>query len=126
MNMSMDLAEGLIVRNFDIKTIRMLSLATERQPDCGQGPVPPRCPNGLRRLSHCTSRPSLKGLQLVGFPVFNVAQACIDLGMQFVALRNEQSASYAASAYGYLTGKPGVLITVPGPGVSPSEALKGR
>jgi len=32
-------------------------------------------------------------------------------------MRNEQSASYAAQAYGYLTGRPGACLVVTGPGV---------
>jgi 2-hydroxyacyl-CoA lyase 1 len=32
-------------------------------------------------------------------------------------MRNEQAASYAAQAYGYMTGRPGACITVTGPGV---------
>lgn len=38
--------------------------------------------------------------------------------MEFYNLRNEQACSYAASAHGYLTGRPAVLVVVPGPGVS--------
>ncbi|CED84115.1 2-hydroxyacyl-lyase [Phaffia rhodozyma] len=51
---------------------------------------------------------------LVGIPV---AEACIAIGIRFISFRNEQAASYAASAYGYLTGRPGVLLVVGGPGV---------
>lgn len=54
---------------------------------------------------------------IVGIPVIEVAEACIAAGIEFVAFRNEQSAAYAASAYGYLSGKPGVCLTVGGPGV---------
>jgi hypothetical protein len=36
---------------------------------------------------------------------------------QFIGFRNEQAASYAATAYGYLTGRPGVCLVVGGPGV---------
>ena len=32
-------------------------------------------------------------------------------------MRNEQSASYAAQAVGYLTGRPGACLVVTGPGV---------
>ena len=31
---------------------------------------------------------------IVGIPVIEVAQACIDRGIQFIGFRNEQSASY--------------------------------
>ncbi|KAJ9108836.1 hypothetical protein QFC21_000156 [Naganishia friedmannii] len=54
---------------------------------------------------------------IIGIPVIEVGQACIDIGVRFVAFRNEQSAAYAACAYGYLTGRPGVLLVVGGPGV---------
>lgn len=54
---------------------------------------------------------------IVGIPVIEVADACIAKGIKFIAFRNEQAATYAASAYGYLTGKPGVCLVVGGPGV---------
>lgn len=54
---------------------------------------------------------------IVGIPVIDVADACIARGIKFIGFRNEQSASYAASIYGYLSGKPGVCLTVGGPGV---------
>ncbi|KAL1924694.1 uncharacterized protein VTP21DRAFT_4348 [Calcarisporiella thermophila] len=54
---------------------------------------------------------------IVGIPIVEVAEALIAEGIEFIAFRNEQSASYAAGAYGYLTGKPGVCLVVSGPGV---------
>lgn len=54
---------------------------------------------------------------LVGIPVVQIAEEAIALGIRFVAFRNEQAASYAATAYGYLTGRPGVCLVVGGPGV---------
>ena len=71
---------------------------------------------------------------LVGVPVAEIAEEAINLGIRFIALRNEQSASYAATAYGYLTGKPGVCLVVGGPGVlhavagvsKPCSKLEGR
>ncbi|KAL6223530.1 hypothetical protein ACLB2K_006915 [Fragaria x ananassa] len=53
---------------------------------------------------------------VVGIPVTSLANRAVSLGVRFLAFHNEQSAGYAASAYGYLTGKPGVLLTVSGPG----------
>ena len=38
------------------------------------------------------------------------------VGIRFIGFRNEQAAGYAAAACGYLTGVPGVLLTVSGPG----------
>ena len=57
---------------------------------------------------------------LVGIPVVQIAEEAIALGIRFIAFRNEQAASYAATAYGYLTGRPGVCLVVGGPGVSSS------
>ncbi len=54
---------------------------------------------------------------IVGIPVVEIAEEAIALGIKFIGFRNEQAASYAATAYGYLTGKPGVCLVVGGPGV---------
>lgn len=53
---------------------------------------------------------------VVGIPVTAVATRAVAAGVRFIAFHNEQSAGYAASAYGYLTGRAGVLLTVSGPG----------
>ncbi|CAM8992327.1 unnamed protein product [Rhodiola kirilowii] len=53
---------------------------------------------------------------VVGIPVTSLATKAVSLGIRFIAFHNEQSAGYAASAYGYLTRSPGVLLTVSGPG----------
>lgn len=63
---------------------------------------------------------------LVGIPVVEIAEEAIKLGIRFIAFRNEQAASYAASAYGYLTGRPGVCLVVGGPGVLHAMAGVGR
>lgn len=54
---------------------------------------------------------------IVGIPIVEIAEEAINLGIRFIGFRNEQAASYAASAYGYLTGRPGVCLVVGGPGV---------
>jgi 2-hydroxyacyl-CoA lyase 1 len=54
---------------------------------------------------------------VVGFPVTPIAAAAQKEGVAYIGMRNEQAASYAAQAYGYLTGRPGACITVTGPGV---------
>ncbi|KAA8648494.1 indolepyruvate decarboxylase family protein [Aspergillus tanneri] len=45
---------------------------------------------------------------IVGIPVVEIAEEAINLGIRFVAFRNEQACSYAASVYGYMTGRPGI------------------
>lgn len=54
---------------------------------------------------------------VVGVPVSDIAEEAINIGIRFIGFRNEQAASYAATAYGYLTGRPGVCLVVGGPGV---------
>jgi len=54
---------------------------------------------------------------IVGFPVGPIATAAQKEGINYIGMRNEQSAAYAAQAYGYMTGRPGVCLTVTGPGV---------
>ncbi len=54
---------------------------------------------------------------VVGFPVGPIAEAAQKEGIAYIGMRNEQTASYAAQAYGYMTGRPGACIVVTGPGV---------
>ncbi|PPQ39490.1 oxalyl-CoA decarboxylase [Rhodopila globiformis] len=54
---------------------------------------------------------------IVGFPVQPIAAAAQKEGILYIGCRNEQSASYAAQAVGYLTGRPGACLVVSGPGV---------
>lgn len=54
---------------------------------------------------------------IVGFPVQGVAAAAQQEGITYIGMRNEQAASYAAHAAGYLTGRPQACLTVSGPGV---------
>ena len=54
---------------------------------------------------------------IVGFPVRDFAAEAQKVGITFIGMRNEQAASYAAHAAGYLTGRPQACLTVSGPGV---------
>ena len=45
-------------------------------------------------------------------------------GLNYIATRNEQAASYAAAAAGYLDGVPGVCLAVSGPGVVHALAVR--
>lgn len=49
---------------------------------------------------------------LVGIPVTEFAYLAQEQGINFVSFRFEQQAGMAAATHGYLTGKPGVLLTV--------------
>src|SRR2546430_13788701 len=52
---------------------------------------------------------------VVGFPVGPIAEAAQKVGLPYIGMRNEQAASYAAGAVGFLTGRPGSCIVVTGP-----------
>ena len=52
-----------------------------------------------------------------GFPIMPVAHAAMSEGIRYIGMRNEQAASYAAGAVGYLTGRPGACLAVSGPGM---------
>jgi len=54
---------------------------------------------------------------IVGFPVIPVSIAAQREGITFIGMRNEQAASMAAQAAGYLTGRPQSCLVVSGPGV---------
>ena len=54
---------------------------------------------------------------IVGFPVGPIASAAQREGITYIGMRNEQAASYAAHAAGYLTGRPQACLVVSGPGV---------
>jgi 2-hydroxyacyl-CoA lyase 1 len=54
---------------------------------------------------------------IVGIPVIPIAMQAQREGIKFFGFRNEQAASYAAAAVGYLTGRPGVCLGVSGPGM---------
>jgi len=59
---------------------------------------------------------------VVGVPVIEVGMALQSAGVMYIGMRNEQAASYAAGAVGYLTGVPGLCLCVSGPGVVHSLA----
>ncbi len=54
---------------------------------------------------------------IVGIPVMDIATAAQEVGIRYIGCRNEQAASYAAGAVGYMTGRPGACLAVSGPGM---------
>ncbi|CAI9752944.1 unnamed protein product [Fraxinus pennsylvanica] len=73
--------------------------------------------DGNTLVAMCLARAGVDRMfGVVGIPVTSLANRAVALGVRFIAFHNEQSAGYAASAYGYLTGRPGLLLTVSGPG----------
>jgi oxalyl-CoA decarboxylase len=53
---------------------------------------------------------------LVGIPITDLARQAQKSGIRFIGFRHETSAGNAAAAAGFLTGRPGVCLTVSAPG----------
>ena len=80
--------------------------------------------DGATLIARCLKRHGVKyAFGIVGIPVQNVAEAMLREGIRFIGMRHEQTAAYAAGAVGYLTGRPGVCLSVSGPGMT--NALSG-
>lgn len=54
---------------------------------------------------------------IIGYPVIELSMALQMADIHYIGMRNEQAACYAAQAMGYLTGVPGAVLCVSGPGV---------
>ncbi len=79
-------------------------------------PTQPKFPEqvtGMYILAESLKRLGLMDVYgLVGIPVTEVAYAMQKIGMNYYGFRFEQQAGMAAATHGYLTRKPGVLLTV--------------
>lgn len=53
---------------------------------------------------------------VVGIPVTDFARIAQEMGIRFIGMRHEEDAVNAAAAEGFLTGRPGVALTVSAPG----------
>ena len=53
---------------------------------------------------------------VVGIPVTDVARVAQAKGVRYIGFRQEQAAGHAAAAAGFLTGRPGICLTVSAPG----------
>ncbi len=53
---------------------------------------------------------------LPGIPITDLARMAQGAGLRVISFRHEQSAGYAASIAGFITGKPGICLTVSAPG----------
>ncbi len=53
---------------------------------------------------------------VVGIPITDLARLAQTSGIRYIGFRHESDAGHAAAAAGFLTGRPGVCLTVSGPG----------
>src|SRR5260370_25033446 len=54
---------------------------------------------------------------VVGIPVTDLARVAQARGVRYIGFRQEQAAGHAAAAAGFLTGRPGICLTVSAPGL---------
>lgn len=90
---------------------------TQNNPACGCAPKPaPKFPEqvtGMYVLARALKNIGIDNVYgLVGIPITEAAYLIQGQGIRFVGFRHEQQAGMAAATEGYLTGKPGVLMTV--------------
>ena len=73
--------------------------------------------DGMRIVVEALKRNDIDTIYgVVGIPVTDLARFAQSQGIRYIGFRHEQSAGYAASIAGYLTKKPGILLTVSAPG----------
>ena len=78
----------------------------------------PNTTTGAALLARCLKQQGVDYLfGVVGFPITAFATQAQKAGITYIGMRNEQAASYAAQAAGYLTGRPQGCTVVSGPGV---------
>ncbi|HNM86853.1 MAG TPA: thiamine pyrophosphate-binding protein, partial [Mycobacterium sp.] len=53
---------------------------------------------------------------VVGIPITDVARLAQRSGLRYIGFRHESDAGHAAAAAGFLTGRPGICLTVSAPG----------
>eukprot|EP00884_Botryococcus_braunii_P001865 jgi/Botrbrau1/1167/Bobra.0162s0055.1 len=91
----------------------------------GEAPAAPPAPasagalpvNGYSVVAATLARLNVRHIYgVIGIPVTELASSAQAAGIRYIGFRNEQAAGYAAAASGFLTGVPGVLLTVSGPG----------
>ena len=54
----------------------------------------------------------------MGIPVIELGYSLQSNDIKYYGFRNEQAAAYAAGIVGYLTGRPGIVLAVSGPGMT--------
>ena len=63
---------------------------------------------------------------LSGGHIMNIIYGCREEGIQVYMVRHEDTAGFAADAYARVSGKPGVIITTAGPGVTNATTAMGE
>ncbi len=76
-------------------------------------------PSGGRLVAQTLKRQGVEQIfTLSGGHIIDIYYGCREVGIEIIDMRSEASAGYAASAYAGVTGRPGVMVTTAGPGVT--------
>ena len=88
-------------------------MATTNTTPAAPKPEFPAQVTGMYILAQALKRLELNDVYgLIGIPVTEAAYAMQKVGINYYGFRFEQQAGMAAATHGYLTKKPGVLLTV--------------
>lgn len=79
--------------------------------------APTNLTDGMNLMADALLLNDLKTMYgVVGIPVTDLARIAQGKGVRYIAMRHEADAGNAAAAQGFLTGRPGVFLTVSAPG----------
>jgi oxalyl-CoA decarboxylase len=91
--------------------------ASARAAGEGSGAGPAALTDGIHLVVDALKLNEVKTIYgVVGIPVTDLARLAQAEGIRFIGFRHESNAAHAAAAAGFLTGKPGICLTVSGPG----------
>jgi 2-hydroxyacyl-CoA lyase 1 len=83
--------------------------------------------DGATLVARCLKQQGIDELfGVVGVPVSGIAAAAPGEGMQYIGMRHEQAAGYAAQTMSYLKGRIGACIVVSGPGMTNAISALGN
>lgn len=82
-----------------------------------QNPAPADLTDGMRLTVEALKKNGVETIfGVVGIPVTDLARYAQEQGIRYIGFRHEQSAGNAAAISGFITRKPGILLTVSAPG----------
>ena len=75
--------------------------------------------NGGKLIEKVFSKEGVKYIfGLPGGHIYPMVEACNEVGIEFIGVRNEMNAAFMAEGWAFATGKPGVCTGTAGPGAT--------
>ncbi|MEO8305764.1 MAG: oxalyl-CoA decarboxylase [Betaproteobacteria bacterium] len=104
----------------DTATKSAATTTTERAPKVGSGGDVSAQPQEIDGFALVIDALKLNGIATIfglpGIPITDLTRRMQKEGLRVISFRHEQNAGYAASIAGFMTGKPGICLTVSAPG----------